>query len=73
MRNPLGSTAAKGALAAMLLGAALTGCEDPQTEMQQERQEDLLDEREDRTLQNPVREMRNERMEERLDEMEDRR
>ncbi|MCZ8521222.1 MULTISPECIES: hypothetical protein [Paenibacillus] len=41
--------------------------------MQQERQEDLLDEREDRVLQNPVQEMRQERKEDRLDEQEDRR
>lgn len=65
------------ALGAMAFGLvfAVTGCGaggELRQEMMQERQEDIIDEREDERLQAPGVELRRERQEDRIDELEDR-
>ncbi|MFD2615642.1 hypothetical protein [Paenibacillus gansuensis] len=61
---------AKSVLGIALLTAA-AGCNNAGPEIQQEQQEDLIDEREDDTLNTPGGEYRQEQQEDRMDEEED--
>ncbi|HZG88206.1 hypothetical protein [Paenibacillus sp.] len=65
--------AAGAAAAALALGLTACGGDGMRQEMQQERQEDIIDEREDEQLNTPGTEYQQEQREDRMDETEDER